>query len=210
MSLTDRLVQNNILQTPEIITAFKKIKRCDFLPRGLSGQAELDMPISIGFGQTISQPSTVAFMLELLQPQAGDVIMDVGSGSGWTLALLAQIVASGKVYGIEIKQELASFAVNNVLKYNFISKGTVKVFCQDGWQGLPDLAPFDKIIVAAAASEIPQALLKQLRIGGRLVLPVGDVGMIQDLLVIEKTAEDQFSKKIYSGFIFVPLVKKNN
>ncbi|KKR31238.1 MAG: Protein-L-isoaspartate O-methyltransferase [Candidatus Falkowbacteria bacterium GW2011_GWF2_39_8] len=208
MSLIDRLVQNNILQTQEIIAAFKKIKRSDFLPRGLNGQAELDMPISIGFGQTISQPSTVAFMLELLQPHSGDKIMDVGSGSGWTLALLAQIIASGKVYGIEIKQELASFAENNVLKYNFISKGTVKVFCQDGWQGLPDLAPFDKIIVAAAASEIPQALLKQLRIGGRLVLPVGDVGMIQDLLVIEKTAEDQFSKKIYSGFVFVPLVKK--
>lgn len=210
MSLIDELIEMNYLKSPNIIKAFKNIKRKDFLRPGDEGLAEVNAPLSIGYEQTISQPLTVAFMLELLQPKSGDKILDVGSGSGWTVALLADIVGqSGKIYGVERINELAEFAWLNVKKYNFINKGTVQIFCSDGYQGLIEFSPFDKIIVAAAAKAIPDKLLDQLRVGGRLVIPIGDQYKSQDIVLIDKISEKEFTQKRYPGFIFVPLVKDN-
>ncbi len=207
-SLIDELIQSNYLKSPEIINAFRKIKREDFLLPGDEDQAEVNAPLSIGFSQTISQPLTVAFMLELLQAKPGDKVLDVGSGSGWTCALLAEIVGeSGKVYGIERIRELKEFAKKNIKKYNFIDKGIAQIFCSDGYKGLPEFAPFDKIIVAAAAEETPKKLLKQLKVGGRMVLPVGRQYESQDIVVIDKVGEDKFEEKRFPGFVFVPLVK---
>lgn len=213
-TLINNLIQSNYLKTPGIINAFKKIKRQDFLQTGDESEAELNEPLSIGFGQTISQPLTVAFMLELLQPKTGDKILDVGSGSGWTCALLAEIVSlpaqtgvQGKVYGIERIKELKEFAEKNVEKYNFIKKGIVQIFCSDGYLGLPNFSPFDKIVVAAAAAEIPKELLKQLKVGGRLVMPVGRQYESQDMVVINKVGQDDYREKRFPGFVFVPLVK---
>ena len=207
-NLIDELIQSKYLKSPEIINAFRKIKREDFLLPGDEDQAEVNAPLSIGFSQTISQPLTVAFMLELLQAKPDDKVLDVGSGSGWTCALLAEIVGeSGKVYGIERIRELKEFAKKNIKKYNFIDKGIAQIFCSDGYKGLPEFAPFDKIIVAAAAEETPKKLLKQLKVGGRMVLPVGRQYESQDIVVIDKVGEDKFEEKRFPGFVFVPLVK---
>ncbi|MDI6592129.1 MAG: protein-L-isoaspartate O-methyltransferase, partial [Patescibacteria group bacterium] len=166
MALLDNLIQEGWLKTPRIIEAFRKIKRVDFLPKGMEDLAELNEALPIGYGQTISQPLVVAFMIEQLEPQPGDKILDVGSGSGWTSALLAYIVSSeerkskiknqkpkinGKVIATEIIPELKEFGENNVAKYNFIEKGLVKFICADGSKGYKKEAPFDKILVSATA-----------------------------------------------------------
>lgn len=210
MSLIDSLIKSGYLKTPEIISAFKKIKRQDFIGPAEANRAEIDAPLSIGHGQTISQPATVAFMLEKLCPGKGEKILDVGAGSGWTAAMLAEITgAAGKVYGLERIKALKDYAVGNINKYGFIEKGMVQIFCADGYKGLPEFAPFDKVLVSAAAAAVPRELLKQLKIGGRLVLPVGEQKQTQAVAVINKIAGGKFKKIEYPGFVFVPLIKDN-
>jgi len=165
--------------------------------------AELNEALPIGHGQTISQPLTVAFMLEHLQPEAGDNILDIGSGSGWTSALLAQIVGSkGKVTAIEIIPELKEFGEKNVAKYNFIKKGIVQFICTDGSKGYKEEAPFNRILASASAEKIPQAWKEQLKIKGRIVAPVRS-----SILVLTKKSEKEFEKTEYPGFAFVPLIE---
>lgn len=202
LKLVDNLAERGYLKTPSIIEAFRAISRADFLPENLKDQAGMNAPLPIGFGQTNSQPLTVAFMLELLQPQPGDKILDIGAGSGWTGALLAHCVGEhGNVCVVERIPELCEFGKNNVAKYNYIRKGVVEFFCADGTKGLPEQAPFDKIVAAAAAKEVPRAWQEQLKIGGRLVLPVAN-----SLWLFVKKAKDKFEKEEFPGFAFVPLV----
>jgi len=202
--LINELIARNYLKTPLLIEAFKQINRADFMVGETAGEAGINAPLPIGFGQTISQPLTVALMLELLQPQPGDKILDVGSGSGWTSALLAWCVGeTGKVLAVERIAELCEFGKSNILKYNFINKGIVETFCLDGSRGLPERAPFDKILVSAAAKLIPLALKEQLAVGGRLVLPVGN-----SIWLIEKNEEGKFSEQEFYGFSFVPLINQ--
>ena len=207
MPLIDLLIEKNWLKTPKIIEAFKKIKRADFLPEDMKDLAEFNEALPIGFGQTISQPLVVAFMLEQLQPQPGDKILDVGSGSGWTTALLAEIVDSkGKVIAIEVVPELMEFGKKNVEKYNFIKKGLVEFICADGSKGYKKAALFDKILVSAAASEISPAWKEQLKVGGRIVTPIGS-----SIWLFIKKAEKKgfvFEEIEYPGFTFVPLITK--
>ena len=200
--LIQELISQGYLKTPTIITAFNKIRRRDFLPPDLMGEESVNTPLPIGHGQTISQPLTVAFMLELLNPKLGQKILDIGSGSGWTTAMLAEIVGpKGRVFGIERKAELKEFGQENTAKYYF---SNVEFFCQDGTKGLPKRAPFARIIVSAAAFEIPQALKEQLEINGRLVIPTAD----QDIRLIERINKDKYKENIYPGFVFVPLVEE--
>jgi len=203
--LIDQLIKQEYLKSPVIIDAFKKIKRADFVPREVIREKGEDFvnqynaPLSIGFGQTISQPLTVAFMLELLRPEKGDRILDVGSGSGWQTAMLCQIVRpDGFIHAIELIPELKEFGENNVSKYDFKN---VEFICGNGSAGLLDKAPFDKIIAAAAADEIPKAWKEQLKINGRLVAPVGN-----SIWLLIKKDKDKFEKKEYPGFVFVPLI----
>jgi len=144
----------------------------------------------------------VAFMIELLEPKKGEKILDVGSGSGWTTALLAQIVGEkGKVFGIELIPSLAEFGKENIKRYNFIENGIVKILCQDGSKGLPEEAPFDKILVSASAEDVSQAFREQLKKGGRLVIPIST-----SIWLFKKKEKDVFEEKEYPGFVFVPLI----
>jgi protein-L-isoaspartate(D-aspartate) O-methyltransferase len=201
-NLIDNLIQGGWLKSPQTIEAFKKIKRVDFLPENMKGLAELNEALPIGFGQTISQPLVVAFMIEQLEPKAGDKILDIGSGSGWTTALLAEIVGiKGRVFGIEIVPELKEFGEKNASKYNFVEKGIVEFLFTDGSKGYAKEAPFDKILASASAREVPQAWKDQLKVGGRIVTPVGT-----SIRVFIKKSEKEFEETEHPGFIFVPLI----
>ena len=219
MGLIDSLIEGGWLRTPRIIEAFKKIKRVDFLPEDLKNLAEVNEALPIGYGQTISQPLVVAFMIELLQPEPGEKILDVGTGSGWTTALLAEIVSGvhfydrcrksklekrGKVIGIEIVPELVEFGKKNVSKYNFIKKGVVEFLEADGSKGYPKEAPFDKILCSASIQgELPQPWKEQIKIEGRIVVPIGS-----SIWLFVKKSKNKFQTKEYPGFIFVPLITK--
>lgn len=206
MKLVDQLIKQNCLKSPDIIEAFKKINRADFVPdeiiseKGKEFVQEYNAPLSIGHNQTISQPLTVAFMLELLKPEKGDKILDIGSGSGWQTAMLCQIVGKdGFIYAIERIRELKEFGQKNVEKYGF---NNVEFICGDGSKGLEEKAPFNKIIAAASAEEIPSAWKEQLKIKGRLVTPVES-----SIWLLIKKGENEFEEKEYPGFAFVPLIK---
>jgi len=203
MNLVDDLIKEGWLKTDSIIAAFRKIKREDFVPEDIKNLAELNEALPIGFAQTISQPLTVAFMLELLQPKEGDKVLDVGAGSGWTAALLAEIVGQkGKVVAIEVILKLKEFGEKNVAKYGFIDKKIVEFICADGSKGFQKYSPYDKILVSAASSSgIPGELKKQLKIEGKLVCPIGN-----SIWLFIKKNEKEFEKKEYPGFVFVPLV----
>jgi protein-L-isoaspartate(D-aspartate) O-methyltransferase len=204
MSLVEKLIAEGWLKTERIIKAFKKIKRVDFLPESLKNLAEVNEALPIGFGQTISQPLVVAFMLELLQPREGEKILDIGSGSGWTTALLAEIVGEkGKVIAIEVIPELKEFGEKNVAKYNFLEKGIVEFVCGDGSKGWKEEAPFDKILVSATAKECYLAWKEQIKVGGKIVTPIGN-----SIWLFVKKSEKNFEEFEYPGFVFVPLIEK--
>lgn len=201
--LIKNLIEEGWLKTSEIIKAFEKIKRIDFLPEDIKQFAEKNSAFSIGYNQTISQPLTVAFMLELLKPKKGEKILDIGSGSGWTTALLSEIVGEkGKVIAIDVIPELIKFGKENVSKYNFIQKGIAKFLCVDGSKGYEKEAPYDKILVSASVeNKIPNSWKNQLKIGGNIVAPINN-----SIWIFSKEDEGKFRKKEYPGFVFVPLV----
>lgn len=219
--LIDDLIKKAWLKTPHIIDAFRAIKREDFLLQDVKHFSEIDEALPIGFGQTISQPLVVAFMLEKLMPQPGEKILDIGAGSGWTSALLAYIVGlpsslsppsplgrgenvgGGRVIAIEIVPELVEFGKNNVVKYNFIRKGIVDFICTDGNKGYSKEAPFDKILCSASAKKLPKDWKKQLKTGGKIVTPIKN-----SIWVFTKNKRGALESKEYPGFIFVPLINK--
>ena len=204
MDLVDSLIKEGWLKTPRIIEAFRQIKRVDFLPDDIKDLAELNEALPIGYGQTISQPLVVAFMIELLDPQPRDKILDVGSGSGWTSALLAEIVGEkGKVIAIDIIPELVEFGKKNVSKYNFLEKGVAEFICADGSKGYQKEAQFDKILASASARNLPPAWKEQLKVGGRIVTPIGN-----SIWLFIKKSPESFEEIEYPGFVFVPLIEK--
>lgn len=200
--LVDSLIARGALKTPAIIKAFQKIDRADFVPEELKSQAYVNAPLAVGQGQTISQPLTVAFMLELLQPKAGQTILDVGAGSGWQTALLAEIVGeSGHVVALEVVPELCEQGTRDIEKYHFIERKRVELHCQNATDGFLDKAPFDRIIAAASAFEIPAAWKEQLKTGGRIVAPVG-----MSLVLLVKKEDGSWREQEFPGFVFVPFV----
>lgn len=202
--MIQELIASGYLKTPAIIDAFQKIDRRDFVPDELKEQAYLNVPLSIGYGQTISQPLTVAFMLEILQPKKGDKILEIGSGSGWQTALLSHIVGNnGRVFAVEIIPELMEFGRKNVSKYNFVKNKIAEFHHFNAIGGMPEEAPFDRIVSAASGQEIPKAWQYQLKTDGRIVAPVKDS---IHLLIKKDPPADGFEEKIYPGFVFVPLV----
>lgn len=185
---------------PRVLEAMKQVPRHAFVPQGLADWAYDNGPLSIGRGQTISQPFIVALMSDLLAPQPHHVVLEVGCGSGYQSAVLSRLVK--QVYSLEIVPELAQEAQDCLTRLGY---GNVTVRQGDGYQGWPEHAPFDGIIVTAAAPEIPQPLLEQLKPGGRMVIPVGLPYMRQDLLLVEKNRDGAVTTRNILPVAFVPL-----
>ncbi|MDO8470005.1 MAG: protein-L-isoaspartate O-methyltransferase [bacterium] len=201
--LLDALVRDGYLKSPSLIEAFAAADRARFVPEEVRGRAYENCPLPIGTGQTISQPLTVALMLELLAPVRGNAVLDVGCGSGWQAALLSHVVGvHGKVVALERTKTLADRAaavLAEVLPEDV--RGVVRVVHADATAGFAEGGPYDRIISAASGSAIPHAWKDQLVVGGRIVAPVGE-----SLVLLEKTGADEFTERRFPGFQFVPLV----
>ena len=196
--LVRHLIKNGILQSPRLVAAFRTIDRQDFVALAMKDQAYEDCALGLGYGATISQPTTVAFMLEKLDPAPGDKVLDIGAGSGWTTALLAQLVGeAGTVYGVELVPRLVAFGRANLSKYNLPNASIVQA---TPTLGLPTNAPFDRILVSASTKHVPSELVAQLSIPGTLIIPVGEA-----LWQIKKRSETKSTVDKYPGFVFVPL-----
>ncbi|MFA5736922.1 MAG: protein-L-isoaspartate O-methyltransferase [Candidatus Paceibacterota bacterium] len=219
--LTKELIDAGVLKTPRLIRAFYKVDRLDFVTPENRNRAYLNQPLPTLCGQTISQPLTVAFMLELLAPQPGDKILDLGAGSGWQAALLGFVVSHddegkellpnerGYVISLEILPEICDLGRRNLAKYEYLKKGIVEYYCLNARNGYAEKAPYDNIIAAAALeitndspkSNVLNKWLAQLKIGGRLIIPAGS-----RIRLFRKRSENNLMTEDFEGFIFVPLV----
>lgn len=185
---------------PEVMDAMAGVPRHQFVPSYLRPHAYANGPLPIGNGQTISQPFIVALMTDLLCPEPDDVMLEVGTGSGYQAAVLSLLV--DKIYSLEIIPSLAEDAAQRLKSLGYHN---VEVRHGDGYQGWPEHAPYDGIIVTAAASHVPEPLQEQLRPGGKLVIPVGLPHYTQELMVLEKKSDGSFNSKSVLAVAFVPL-----
>lgn len=201
--LVDGLIREGILTRKEIINAMLKVPRHRFVPETVSTDAYGDFPMGIGDGQTISAPHMVAIMCEKLELAKGQKVLEIGSGSGYHAAVVAEIVGEkGRVYSIERIAPLAEYARMNIEKNGY--SGRVEIILGDGSRGLPDKSPFDRIYVTAASPSIPSPLVGQLGDGGVLLVPVGEM-YYQELVRVRKS-DGKTSQENLGGCIFVPLI----
>jgi protein-L-isoaspartate(D-aspartate) O-methyltransferase len=209
--LVERLVREGYIRSEKVKRAMLRVPRELFVPEDLKHLAYEDTPLPIGFGQTISAPHMVALMTEYADLDVGMKVLEVGTGSGYHAAVIAEIVAPsdaprerwGHVYSIERIRELAEFARRNLEKAGYADRVTVIV--GDGSKGYPPEAPYDRIVVTAAAPDIPQPLVDQLKPGGKMVIPVGD-RYLQYLYVVEKDENGKLRYRSVTPCLFVPLV----
>ena len=194
-------IKSKGINNTNVLSAIGKVPRHLFMDSGFIDHAYQDKPFPIGANQTISQPFTVAFQTELLEVNKGDKVLEVGTGSGYQAAVLCELGAN--VFSIERQGELYKKVVNFLPSINYYPK---KIIYGDGYKGLEEEAPFDSIIVTAGAPFVPKTLLNQLKIGGRLVIPVGE--NIQVMTLYIRVSEKKFNMKEYGEFQFVPLLKE--
>lgn len=192
------------IKDEKVLSAINSLPRHFFMERAFEEWAYVDKAFPIGSDQTISQPYTVAFQTELLQIKKRDKVLEVGTGSGYQAAILALLGA--RVYTIERQEEL--FHKTNEL-LGMLEVGNIRTYFRDGYKGLPEFAPFDKMIVTAGAKNIPPALKNQLKIGGVLIIPVGDDN-VQKMYRITRISETEFKKEEFADFRFVPFLKGTN
>ncbi len=191
------------IEDPRVLQAIRAIPRHLFMDSSFEGHAYQDKAFPIAADQTISQPYTVAFQTELLEIQPGDKVLEIGTGSGYQTAVLLHLKA--KVFTIERQLEL--FKKTNLF-FKKMGYRPKKYVFGDGYKGLPEEAPFDGVIVTAGAPEVPKALLSQLKIGGRLVIPVGTDNQV--MMRITRKSEKEFERESFGTFRFVPLLEDKN
>jgi len=202
LAMVEEQIAARGIKDARVLRAMRTVPRHLFVPPALAAAAYADRPLSIGRGQTISQPYIVAYMTEALGVESSHRVLEIGTGSGYQAAVLSLLAR--QVFTIEIVPELGRRAAETLAREGY-SNVTVKV--GDGYAGWPEHAPFDRIMVTAAPDHVPQPLVQQLKVGGRMVLPVGPVGGPQELLVLDKTAGGTVEKRTIP-VIFVPLTRK--
>ena len=186
---------------PKVLAAMRLVPREEFVPAELKEQAYGDYPLPIEEGQTISQPYIVAYMAECLELSPADRVLEIGTGSGYSAAVLSRIAA--QVYSVE---RFASLALSAGERLRRLGYGNISIFVADGTLGWPGMAPYDAIIVTAGAPKVPKSLLEQLAVGGRLVLPVGPDRLGQTLIRVRRKDEDEYLEERLLAVQFVPLV----
>ncbi len=197
--MVERQLRARGIANPKVLAAMGRVPRHEFVPVPLRGSAYGDFPLPIGHGQTISQPYIVAFMTEVLRPAATDRVLEIGTGSGYQAAVLAELVA--KVYTIEIVAPLGERAREDLARLRYEN---VHVRIGDGYEGWPAQAPFDAIIVTCSPEHVPAPLVQQLRDGGRMIIPVGDARSGQHLYLLEKRG-NRVEKRAVLPVRFVPM-----
>ena len=185
----------------KVLEAMKNVPRHKFMPERIRGSAYADRPLPIGYGQTISQPYIVAYMTASLKLKPGHKVLEIGTGSGYQAAILSELTQ--EVYSIEIVKPLADSSKKRLKEMGYT---TVKTVYADGYHGWKEHAPFDAVIVTCAATHVPPPLIKQLKEGGKMVIPVGGRFSVQELLVIEKK-DGKVKSKSAMGVVFVPLTR---
>jgi len=209
--LIGNLEKQGILRNPKVTLAMRTVPRSKFLPAELQSYSAQDAPLSIGFGQTVSAPHMVSIMNEALQLTVGHKVLEVGAGCGWHAATIAELVTAkneprsewGHVYTTEIIPSLAEQARKNIRNAGYGDR--VTIINMDGSKGYSEKAPYDRIVVTAAAPEVPQPLLDQLKSGGLMVIPVGKAELFQNLMRITKETDGAIKKENLGGVAFVPL-----
>ena len=199
MSMVDHQIRRRGVTDQDVLDAMERVPRHEFVPPQYQAQAYADHPLPIGYGQTISQPYIVALMTELLQLETTDRVLEIGTGSGYQAAILAEVVA--QVYTVEIIEPLAVEARERLERLGYDNVHTLQA---DGYFGWEEHAPYDAIIVTAAPDHIPQPLVQQLKEGGKLVIPVGPPGGYQSLWEVSREG-DAIKKREVTGVLFVPL-----
>ncbi len=204
--LRESMVQGQIVRRgvndAKVLDAMREVPRHLFVPKDKEEAAYQDHPLSIGHNQTISQPYIVGFMSEAIEPSAKDKILEIGTGSGYQAAVLSEIV--NHVYSVEIVKPLADEATARLKSLGYEN---ITVKCDDGFKGWVEHSPFDKIIVTAAPKDIPEKLVEQLKVGGKMIIPVGSI--TQELILITKT-EDGIKQKSLLPVRFVPMITPND
>jgi len=187
--------------SPRVRAALGKVERHRLVPQGQQRLAYRNHPLPIGHGQTISQPYIVALSTDMIAPEPHHVVLEIGTGSGYQAAVLAEVVQ--QVYSIEIVEPLGAEAARRLAAMGYAN---VEVRIGDGYRGWPEKAPFDGIVVTAAAPRVPQALVDQLRPGGRMAIPVGESWEVQQLVLVAKSADGAVTRRNVLPVRFVPLV----
>lgn len=212
--LIQNLVKEGVLRSPRVTETMRKVPREKFLPENMRSYSAVDTPLPIGFGQTASAPHMVSIMNEALQLTAGLKILEIGAGSGWHAATIAELIAPktaprsewGHVYTVEIVQGLADFARKNIMNCGYGDR--ITIIHADGSVGYPEKAPYDRILVTAAAPDIPKPLIEQLKSTGIMLIPVGSLSLFQNLIKVTKTADGKIKEENLGGVAFVPLTGK--
>lgn len=203
--MVDRLSENGYIKTEKVRRAMETVPREEFIPASNRPYAYVDRPLPIGEGQTISAPHMVAMICELLELEEGLNVLEIGSGFGYNAAVVAQIIGkNGHLYSIERIESLAEIAREN-LNRNDLGHN-ITIIHGDGTKGYEEEAPFDRIYGTASAPSVPDPLKEQLKIGGIMLIPVGEQHYYQDLVYIKRKSEDEFDKRSIGGVAFVPMI----
>ncbi|MFC2154199.1 protein-L-isoaspartate O-methyltransferase [Candidatus Altiarchaeota archaeon] len=200
-SLISRLLAAGYVRDDKVAEALMSVRREEFVPEKQKTYAYDDRPLSIGWGQTISAPHMVAIMTQHTEARGASKVLEVGAGSGYQAAVLAEVLPDADIISVERVPELVSFAQENLKRCGYEN---VTVVFGDGTKGYPDLAPYDRILVTAAAPKVPDSLVEQLAEGGRMLIPVGG-HFLQDLVAVEKK-KGKIEKSSLGGCVFVPLI----